>query len=166
MKPIDKLKGADVPVITTEQLHKAGAFGVAVPPVPKAGEVWFKPSFPLPTVVSIISVQDGSIRVRDRGRVFVVATDLFLSQGFRREGAPLSQNEALALSEASRKPVDERIDDAFDRLVTLANEDKDFDLVAVVGVIRALWMDDAVPLAWRALAGIREPTEEGADHAD
>lgn len=103
MNPLDKLRGVDVPTLTTEQLHKAGAFGVAVPGPP--------PSF--------------------RGE--------------------------------ARKPVDERISDAFERLLEIAKEDDDLDLVAVVGVIRALWMADAMIVGWRALVDVSKAWEGGSD---
>lgn len=180
MSGFDKLKkiipGLSMPELTTEHLHKAGAFGVvAVPRKPKVGERWEKGSFPLPTVVEVVAVEGDSVTVKHGSkRPVTLQLAEFLGQGFARyEGfLALPQDEPSEpavpqmpkLGEpGSLKPVDERISDAFERLFALAKEDEDLDLVAVVGVIRALWMADAMIEGWRALAALGMH-ESGAGH--
>ena len=112
------------------------------------------------------SVNGERLRVR-RSKGNLVLEHEGLGPGDWREASPGRYVPSLLaeLFGQDAKPIDERISDAFERLLALAKEDEDLDLVAVVGVIRALWMSDAVPLAGQARAGGREIVE-GEGHAD
>lgn len=53
-------------------------------PVP--GEVWVRPSFPVPTVVSVLAVGGEMVTVRyGRSKPVEVPCSVFLEQGFRKK---------------------------------------------------------------------------------
>src|SRR5262245_22946635 len=64
--------------------------------MPELGEVWIKPSCPLPTLAEVLEVSGNTITVKYGRRPYSLSVDLFIGQGFKRHEMRTGIAKALA----------------------------------------------------------------------